>query len=186
MINDIEICNLLLEKLPIDLCNIILSFRPTHNYIKELKHIKKICFDEYREWLEDEGHDININDYGLFELLLESQNCNIVKFKILSDKINFDEFDYKIYLEYICIYSKYDREIDVLDIPDSIIEKYFERKNDKNYEQNYRNQFIYDGCFRDAYIEIPFFRHDFRIPEEQIIKYKKRLKIKVNSYEYDY
>ena len=184
--NDIEVHNLLLKKLPDNICNIILLFRPSHNYIKELNHIKKKCFDEYKEWLDDDDDVVNINEFGLFELLLESQNCNIINFKTFSDKFNFDEFYYNIYREYICIYDYYGHEIEPLDIPDSIIEKYLERKNDKNYEKNYRIQCIYDGYFADEYIEIPFFRHEFRIPEEQIIKYKKRLRIKVEEDEDSY
>ena len=41
MINEIEIYEVLLEKIPLELCKIILSFSPSHNYIKELKKIKK-------------------------------------------------------------------------------------------------------------------------------------------------
>ena len=186
MINEIEVRELLSKKVPLELCDTILSFRPPHAYIKELKQMKQICFDEEIEKFENDDEstdDMDIDDYTLFELLFHSKKCNILDFKT-TGKLDFDHFYYKVYEEYVSIYYDYGCEIEVLDIPDRIIEEYLLRKeNNEQWEENYRRQRFYDeGMYADVEaktlfeaIEIPFFKHEFRIPAEQVIKYKNRL-----------
>ena len=182
MINEIEVREVLSKKIPSELCDTILSFRPPHDYIKQLKQIKQICFDEEKEDFENDDEstdDMDIDDYGLFQLLFYSKKCNILDFKT-TGKLDFDHFYYRVYEEYISIYYDYGYEIEVLDIPDRIIEEYLLRKeNNEQWEENYRRMRFYDEglCAREDFeaIEIPFFKHEFRIPKEQLIKYKQRL-----------
>jgi hypothetical protein len=158
---------------------------PLHECIEELKSIKRKCIIELRRYYDednfgdDEEFTLFAEEFTLLELFLETLPLNqILNYKMLigqedlpEKEVDFDEFLYDIYKDYLNIYDSYGYDRTPLNIPNHIMEEYLERR--EMTEQELRVQQIYDGFFPDE--PISYFKNEFRIPEQQVLNYRKRI-----------
>jgi len=179
MINDLEIIDKM--NLPIELSTKIMLLRQPHDFIAELKQLKKQYFKEYINFWGDDDEDIDeddveidIDDFTLFEIsLLAAAENSIINTNMLHD-VDFDIYMYKIYLDYHDIYCKYGYETKIQNIPDHIIEEYLLKREDKlRYQCLFDDSIMDDECMYHAK-SLLYFRNEFRIPEDQIKKYIER------------
>ena len=160
-------------------------------FIEELKSIRRTLFRKYAEenWDEsdeseyDETHEF-FGETTLFELLLYlSQKDKILTYKMLNGKedreeVDFNEFQYDVYTDYLKIYRDWGYERIPQDINDYIMEDYLNRKNNP---ESWATLSRYNG--NDC---LPYFKLEFRIPQQQVQKYNERVAERRLQEEYEH
>ena len=150
-------------------------------FIQELKSIKRTLFKKHAEenWDNsddeceyDENHEL-FGELTLFELLINldtrdsSPEDRILTCEMLKEEVDFNKFQYGVYNDYLNIYEYLGYERTPQDINDYIMEDYLERKRDPH-------GWAISGCM-DPNDYLPYFKLEFRIPEQQVQKYNERV-----------
>ena len=161
--------------------------------IREIKLKKQECFTYYLKHSESdiESDTIMIDDFTLFELgfyIICNQDADDyyasqlrLTYKMFvgeddypKQEVNFNEFQYSVYTDYLKIYEGYGYERIAISIPNHIMEEYIYRKeNPKEWEEERYKQEIYDGKSHEEAAVIPYFKNEFCIPEKLVIKYRQ-------------
>jgi hypothetical protein len=160
-------------------------------FIEELKSIRRKLFKKHAEenWDDtndeceyDENHPY-FDEITLFELLLDLDTRNsspedkILTYKMLDEEVDFHEFQYNVYIDYLNIYQDWGYERTPQDINDYIMEDYLDRKRDPH-------GWAISGCM-DPNDYLPYFKLEFRIPQQQVQKYNERVAKRRLQEEYD-
>ena len=133
-----------------------------------------------------------IDDFTLFELGFKmmctqdadnyyaSPLCLTYKMFVGEDdypkrEVNFNEFQYSVYKDYLKIYWDYGYERTPINIPNHIMEEYiFRKKIWKDGKKRRYRQEIYDGKSEEEAAVVPYFKNEFRIPIQQVEIYEKK------------